>query len=683
MSYIAADGAEVRLSAEDRKKLGVIFRDWAKSVQDDRRRLAEESWTQALVNYEAKPPEKQFPWPGASNAVVPIIPVHVESLEARHFSAATAHDPIFMIEPNAQGEVIPGLTVEKFATMWQNVSHWIEREEVPLKDVMEEVALTFVLYGDAWVYIPWETEKIMDVELDTRGKIKKTERTLWDHPVLKPLHPREVFINSWEKDKETAKRVGIRFDLDLQDLELRVKQKVYADDEAVEELRKLLTGRAEKLKGIEEKLKSPQYFKEHEGRFYGRDEFEKKQREKIGLGDAVPHALRMLKVFVREDLDGDGIPEDIVFDVELETGIVPYARYANLAHRLKPLVHFYYSKRPGSIYNRGVGEMLHNIQKILTTTMRDILDNNKVQNTKMFLARKGSGVEEEMKVYPSRIVFLDNPKEDFIPMDLGTGRPVTNITDVSFMMSWGERLSGINDSNLGMERRSRTPATSQLALLEEGSQRRDRSIDLMRGAMREMWWQVLMLYVQNGDMPKLAEVAAVEKGDRDLFLQAMATVDMELLKSKIIVRPEVSSNSLNRSVQRQEKMALFALVQQWYTQLKGLADAIGASGNDPVMKELFLTFARGGHRVFSSILDTFGEKNQDEINPDFLKLLAEVQSVEIVAEGPGGASSRRSNPAATAAGMAANNAGFVGVTEAPGRPAPGLPRVPDVTGGAQ
>lgn len=678
MSYPLVDGAEVRLSAEERKKLGVIYKAWAEGVQDDRRKLMQETWVRALINYEGKASEKQFPWPGASNAVIPITSVHVDSLEARHFSAATAHDPVHLIEPGAEGEIIPGVTVEKFAQWWQNISKWIEKEELPFKILLEDICFNFVLYGDAWVYIPWETEKIMDVDL-INGKVKKTVRTLWDHPVLKVLHPREIFVNSWETNKETAQRIGLRFDLDLQGLEIRAKQKIY-DPEIVKELRQRLTGQQEKADSLLQRLNTPAYHKEYEGRFYPRDEFERKVREQIGLSDKAPNALRMLKMFVREDLDNDGIPEEIVFDVEMESGLVPYARYANLLHRLRPLVQFFYSKRPGSIYNRGVGELLFNIQKILTTTVRDIMDNNKVQNTKMFVARKGSPIEEEMKVYPSRLIFTDNPKEDFLPVDLGSGRPITSISDVSFMMTWGERLTGISDANLGMERRSRTPATSQLALLEEGSQRRDRSIDLMRESMREMWWQVIMLYLQNGDAVKMSEVAATEKDERELFLSAHAAVDVDLFRSKVIVRPEVSSNSLNRSVQRQEKLALMSLVQDYYQKVVMLANAIGGAGEDPAMRELFLTFAKGGRRIFQSVLDTFDMKNQDELNPDFDKLLQEVTSVEVSAGNPGEAS-RRSNPASAAAGLAANTGGFVGPEQAPGRPVPGLSRVPGTTSG--
>ena len=51
MSYPLVDGAEVRLSAEERKKLGVIYKARAEGVQDDRRKLMQETWVRALINY--------------------------------------------------------------------------------------------------------------------------------------------------------------------------------------------------------------------------------------------------------------------------------------------------------------------------------------------------------------------------------------------------------------------------------------------------------------------------------------------------------------------------------------------------------------------------------------------------------------------------------------------------------
>jgi len=686
MAYILEGGAEIRLDKDERTKLGREFISWADTVEDKRRRLMHETWVKALENYEGKEPVKQFPWPGASNAVLPITATHSDAISARLFGAATAHDPVFLVLPYGQGEIIPDVTVEKYALWWQNLSKWVENEEIDLKTLMEEVCLHFTLYGDAFVYLPWEVDEVMDVEVNEKGKAEKIKRTLYDRPMPRVLHPKDVYLNSWEKNIQTARRVGIRWELDLSMLDMLAAKDIYGKEQA-KHLREMLTGQETKRKESEDAklaaLGSPSYYKEWGGRSYSPDELEKALAKKVGVDEEPnPHCLRMLKVFTRADLDGDGIPEEIVFDVERSTGYVPYARYANLKHRQRPIIQFSYNKRAGCIYSRGVPELLANIQKILNTVMRDILDNNKVQNTKMFVAKKGGPIEENAKVYPTRIFFVDSIETDFKAVDLGSGRPVTSISDLSVIQSWGERVTGITDSNLGQEKRSRTPATTTMALLEEGNKRMDRVIELMRNSMKDMWGQVLHLYFQNGDPATLAEVAGIEDGDRELFMLSWAAVDHETFRKRLLLRPEVSSNSLNRAVQRQEKLTLFAQVDAYYDRIIQLADAIGGATADPVMRELFLKMSRGGQRLMTQVLDTFDVKNQEELNPDFQDLLTEVQSVPVPIEGGTQTAPRRSNPAQAAAGMVANQAGQSGPVEAVGRPAPGLPRTPGPTPGS-
>jgi hypothetical protein len=497
MAFVAPDGAEIRLDSEERERLGKEFTSWVDSVEDERRRLLQETWVKALDNYEGKEPVKQFPWAGASNVVIPITQTHTDAIASRLYNAAVSHDPILTILPGGQGFVgnLEGfeVTVELYARWWQNIADWIADRELAYGDLVEEIILTYAIYGDAFVYLPWETEEVMDKRLDVdTGKTRSEPRTLWDQPMPKVLHPKDTYLNWWEKGVQSARRVGFRWDLDLTTLEMLNARGIYGDEES-QELKDLLIGQEDR-KSKERRLRSfsdGDYYKEWGNRYYSPDELERALKGKVGIEEgSTPNALKMIKVFGRSDLDGDGIPEEVVFDVERATGLVPYSRYANLQHKKRPLVHFYYNKRPGMIYSRGVPELLFNIHKILSTTMRDVMDNNKVQNTKMFLARKGGPIEKNAKVYPSRIFFVDNIETDFKVVDLGTGRPVTSVQDIALIQQWGERLTGITDFNLGQEKRSRTPVGTTMALLEEGNKRMDRTIAVMRGSFLDMWEQM-------------------------------------------------------------------------------------------------------------------------------------------------------------------------------------------------
>ena len=704
MSINLDGGAEIRLPEEDRKKLGQMFNDWFEKVTEERRARMTDVWVRALDNYEGKAAVKQFPWPGASNAVIPVTGTHCDAIAARLYAAATAQSPIFLVKHNRSGTILDtgvaeedgssnGLpTWEEVASWWQNISKWVETNEVIAKQFMEDVVLTFVVYGDSWVYLPWEIQMTMDVSLNLdTNKLEKTPRPLLDQPVPKVLHPKDVLIEWDDEDHQRATQIAIQWNMGLGMIDER-EAGGYYDKKTAAELRLLLTGREE-----EKRSELENAFATRDGRFmqiageiFERDEYEKEIKKRIGVSDdAGMKELPMATVFARVDLDGDGIPEEHIYEVVRGKGLVPYARYANYLHRERPLHHYWYSKHPGSSQNRGVAELLFNIQKVINTTIRDHLDNNKVQNTKMFLAKKGSPIEENAKVYPTRVFFVNDVETDFKSVDLGTGRPVTQINDIGIMERWAQFITGITDFNLGQEKRSRTPASTTLALLEEGNKRIDRTIDIMRHTMQRMWRQVLMLYFQNGDPEILVDIALNEgsQEQRAKFIAAWTALQAEpqAFMSGLMFEAEVSSNALNKSVEQQRALAVFGQVDQFYQRMIQLSQSIGGAMADPVMQRLFLLMVKGYRKAMGSFLDAMEVKDQEVLNPDTLdKLLSQVTTVDpqgqtIPGTGGGGQPSG-SSPASVAGGNIDPNGGGPQPQSAPGRPGPGTNRPAADTG---
>ena len=153
------------------------------------------------------------------------------------------------------------------------------------------------------------------------------------------------------------------------------------------------------------------------------------------------------------------------------------------------------------------------------------------------------------------------------------------------------------------------------------------------------------------DAETLAKVAAFKDGDEESFIAAYAAVEPKDLLDKVVLSANVSSSVLNRQVQRQEALVLYAQVDAAYTRIMNLANLVGGAIQDPAMKQLLLLMAKGIQRLTGKVLDTFEIKDQDELNPDSLvELLEGVTSVEVEAEGGGGAEAGRSDPAQAASG---------------------------------
>lgn len=674
--------ADIRLDDEDLTELQAGFRLWIEQVEDVRRDRMHSIWEKAAKNYDGKAGVMTLPWRGASNAVLNITQSHTDSIQARLFAAGATQDPTYIIKPST-GEPVTGpdgveiVDATKYALWWQEISKHIEQYEVNHGEALEEATWISALYGDAWIYVSWEKDEVVDVTLDAEGNIVKTPRTIKDQPKLTVLHPERVYLAPWDDDPQEARTVAFDFPLDEHDLNLRDKRKVYRPGR-VAALRKLLNGEPlEDGQGIRQAMDRGGYLKEWGRGGDNKSELRALLDEQAGIDPSTDQrALTMLKVFQRVDIDGDGIPEEIQFEVEKSSGTVAMGRYANLLHRKRPLVHLYFNRRPGSPYNRGVPEMLFNAQKILNNLIRDLLNNNKVKNTKLFLAKQGSSIKKQSEIFPSRLLMVGDPDKDFKVLDLGSSGGVTGLQEISLVQMWAERLTGVSDANLGLEKKSRTPVGTTQALIEEGSKRLDRVIDRQREAQRDMWGQVLSLYRQNADPRKLAQWAGIEDGDLDQFLAAWSAVPAERLEEYLHIKPQVSSSVFNRAAQKQEILTVMGQVQNYYMQLINLANLVGGAvqSGDPNFPEMVKKMAKGGHRLMQKFLALHDEKEQDELNPDDLITLLE--GVTSVPTGTPGTEPAGSDPAEAARSASASGADPGENGEAVGRPTAGIPRVP-------
>ena len=663
-------GAEVRFkSKEEREKLGRDFLAWINQVEDDRRQMVLDTYIKVQENLDGRSEIKSIPWRGASNAFAPLTGTYADALQSRLFDAATTHDPTNLVLPRGAGEIIPGVDFEKWADWWQRISRWAERDDYDFKNVMELVTLVATHFGDSWVYLPWEEQSVADVEILRNGKPKLTPRTLYAKPMPKVLHPKDVFIRWDAVDHQLERLVGFQFDLDLPTLEEWAAKGIY-DEEVAEDIRTKLKGA-----GTEDRSKTSQFA--HLGiPIEAPDEFDANAKRRMKLSEESGNrAVKMVKMFSRVDMDGDGVPEEVVYDVVKSTGQVAYARYANYSHRERPLIHYWFKKRPGAIYNIGVGEMMLNPQDIVNTSLRDHFDNNKVQNSSITLVRKNSGIKKGTRAYPWATLWVNDPSADVKLLDMGKNAPSKGLEAIPILEKWAQFIVGLSDFQLGQEPKSRTPATTSMASLEQAGIRPKRIIEVMRVAMRRQHRQILMLYFQNGKAEELAKVAAVEPEDQALFIQAMGEVTADDMDRSLSIDPDVASDALNRGARRQEAMALDAQNDTFWQRINNMMNLIAGALADPIAKAIFLAQAKSYIRFHKRILDTFEERDQREILPEALAALLEgVTSVPAEGGGPAGPSG--SSPAEAAQGLVTAEGPAAGPVAPEGRPVAGQQRVP-------
>jgi hypothetical protein len=655
-----------KFSFDARNALGKAYAKEILDVKAARDELLQNTWIKALENYEGKAPKRTFPFPGASNAVVPITPTHTDAIFARLYNTATGQDPKFLITPWGTGEMASGATVEEFAEQLQFFSQYLEKEEIDVTSALELALMLMAKYGDSIVYIPWEhmESETFDYDIES-GEFAKTKNILKSGPTLRVIQPEDFFIPVTEHGPQAlqeARWLAYSFQLDLPTLK-QWKASGFYDSKTAD----FLLDRFYKTEKEMELEKRNWFQRGGDGSYHNPTDLQERREELIGVdADPINDKLDMVHVFAREDLEDKGALQEINFHLHVDTGSVPRIAYNHYAHKRRPFIRFSYTPRDGVFYSIGVPEMLFNIQAILNQTMRDILDNNKVQNTKVFLVRRNGPVDQGLRVYPGPMIFVDNVQTDFMPIDMGTGREITSVQDLMVMQDWGERRTGITDFNLGQEKTSRTPATTTLALLDESNKRIDLVVRRMREQLVEMWTQVVQLYAQFGTQNLARSLVGLEEGR--ILEEGLASFTPEEIRRKVVVNAQVSTQNLNRSIRRQESLALFGQVQQYYEQVIRLVQAIQTS-QDPALVSLLKAMLRGGRQVMRNFYSTFDIKDQDDLNPDFETLAEDVTEVPLVPPTPG-----QSNQVSAATAALEGQGAAAGPINPPGRPEPGFER---------
>ena len=672
-----AGGQFESFSSKARAALAKSYQRKLLDAEQGRSQLMHDTWVRANKFYEGKAREKVWPFKGASNAVLPVVQTNCNHLKARLHQAATTMSPVYLLLPilPEDVELFEGFTAGDLRDLWQQWSTYVENTVIDHDDLMDRVSDLMVKYGDAFVYLNWENMPMKDIHWSKEtGKYESEFRDLHDSPVADVLHGKNVYISVEETDVQKAKWVGIDVYYDPEDIEVLMDSGAWNKKEA----KTILEWHRVERPKLKEGDESNWFNMREDGTYVHRDRLDESRREEARLSrtDGTRNKIRMVRVFAREDVDGDRFPEEVEFLIHRESEMIPFIKPMDLWHGERPIIQFHYMRRDGSVYSIGVAEMLFNVQIISNRLIRDQLNNNMIQNTKMFLAKANGPIEDKFQAHPGRVVFVDDIKTDFMPIDMGTGRPVDIVNTLPLIQQWGERLTGVNDAAMGQMSPKRAPAMSTMALLEQANKGTDYIIRRMGKAQSRMWRQCMGLYVQfHTDTDLLEKVLGPEGGP--LLFSVWDKLEPKDVRETLVVDAQVSTSNLNTQTRRQEAVTLFGQTQMAYQVISQTAFAL-AQVQDPALRQLLVYQLQGFNRALGRIYDTFEVKDQKFFNPNFLEMLANVQPGTPTPNdtpGPNGPG----NQVGQAVQLFGELGAGAGPVNPPGRPLPGVPRNPGET----
>jgi len=667
------------LTPSELMDLGQTFVLEIRAVETGRQEIVDD-YAQWVKNYEGdvKPAESEKPWEGASDGHIPKTATDVDIAFARFMGAVFGQTPQAMLRPLSAEWVT-------FARETQKLSEWVEETQIPLYALYSQTFMILAKFGTVVIYNPWENRPVKFQTMNAEGQMVPVEDDLLNRPNPRVLHPEDYLQPIHSMDPQTAPWCGYRYKLRLPELRLWKNSGFFTED-AAEQLETFFSGQSQEG--------APQVLIPTGQNTV--NTVQKAREDAAGLSrPKASDEVDMVHIFARVDIDGDGIEEEINFHLHPATGIIARLAYSHYRHRRRPFIDFHYMRRDGIFYSIGVPEMLQDVQRNVDVTFRQIQDNNTFKNTQTIKAKEGGTIQPDERWHPARIWFV-REMDDLEVFRLGDSNFNTSMTDLQLLMDAGDRRTGLPDAAAGGTQDNRATATATLAILQEASRRIDLVIGGIREGLSEFWMQVLELYAQFSPILEFPyqedQTDLLVDGDEDMATREAPTLlrwhfkGEEAFRRRVMIKPTMSTASLNKSVLRQEMGILHDRLVAYNTQqitfLNYYLQAV-----DPTLKAYLRQTMDASHLVMERELETFEfAKDTQNLLPKPGGILDDISPVQapLADVGKGSGSGSGSTPGVgSPQGLLPNPGAGYSPSTAPGRPINGglpAPATPNPAG---
>ena len=618
----------------------ILMIDWELRFGLQARLNVERQWRAYLEQYRApaKQPTKKFPFEGAANYVMPITATDTDQLYAKFMQTIHAPENLWSLEALNERWNDAQKPLSDFLT-------WLDYNMLKMWNVNKRVFLEMVKLGTGIYKVGWLFENRPTWGYDAMGKIQKQQRLL-SRPIVDHVRLADFIIPSYAYDIQpdnqggapwVAERLRINADrlrslsqaqepfLPNIDREATnfvlnfLENNVTLHDAKIQDLDYIKMGRQQNIDF--EKSTDIESNKALSGRFLRRFEveiWEVHARFPTG-GPAVAYDPRRPLGPGQTDSQ-----DDIIVWYHLPTRRVLRAIYnPYLTSPTRPRPYEVVRYFPGDgFYGIGICEQKEVFQTIGSDIWNFSMDNVLLANCRGIVAKAGANIVPGEPNYPGKIWITDGDiRQEFGSFQLADVYPsLQNLAGM--VQQLGERRTGISDIQLGNMQNlpGRTPATTMLSLLQEGTRRPDLTLKDMRyEGLSHVGLRLLQLCQQFISSPKdlggkkFLEMAVSALGEAPGALAAQKLqMPMEAIEQGIGVFVTATSQSANKEVSRQTFLALLQEAGQIYPQVIQL---MGLAQQNPAIAPVAMQAANGVQELFKRLLEEYDIRNPEKILP--------------------------------------------------------------------
>lgn len=539
-------------------------------------------WIRLLELYRApvKQPERNIPFQGGANFMLPVIASDCDPLIAKFLQSLHATDNVW--------------TTAALNERWtdaakplQDLLTWLDGSLLNMFDVNKRVVLEMVKLGTGIYKTGWTYERRPIWTYNEQGQVIKAERVrgvpFVDHVRLTDLvfPPRYYSLDPdaqggapiiWERIRVSVDRLKWMAtsaqpylpNIDRDALTAIIKHEESAPPEYDAAIQRNDYIRAAAGTGVDFDTGSkPQHVSGSEG-----------------ATGRVIHEVELWEAHARFPTGEKDSQDDIIVWYHKPTRRVVRDVYNYYHHGKRPYEVVRYFPGDG-FYGIGCGEQTEVFQLAESDIFNFTWDNALLANSRMIVAKGGANIAPGEPYWPGKVWITDGDvRTDFTSFamaDVYASLPMIG----NDLQAKRERRNGIGDLQAGQLQSlpSRTPATTTLSLLQEGNRRPDLTLKDMRySGLSKVGLRILQLCQQFMASPQdvggknLLKIAVDMLGQPEGFAVAEKLITpMESVEMGLGCTITATSGSKNKETAKQDYLALMQIAGQTSQQLIGLA----------------------------------------------------------------------------------------------------------------
>jgi len=577
----------VVLNADQKKRLiNYLDAEIKRATEAHSSRLAEDKLDEKF--YEAKSSPKNFPWKDASNIRVPVARIMVDSVKARIVSAIEDHAPKLWTTSTDRPEPEAVKIADGAQSYMEAVA--MRPNEMDMGAANESICAHLVRLGYAPVSVTYEVDEVLDRYYNAEMQLAERSYVKREGVAVKLVPGSHFLMPGDARDVQTARWVARKIDISWGTMKTREREKRW-------------------YQGI------PNQIKGNPVAGSPLTEIEKQRLRAAGI-DAekeLPHdnaVWRFWEVHLKWDPSNDGQVFDMVCLFHPQTQTIARLVYNWYAHRERPFSFPTYSLREDDPWSGGIVRRLRPLNVAIDTMLNQSIDNATAANTRIWKYQMNEpALKQGLEIWPSAGIPLkdvNNLKGE----QLGEIYP-SSYALVNQVQQWAERDIGLFDTNMGNTGalKSDVAATSVMATMQEGGTRLNTSIKELRREYGKIGYQAFMNYQQFNPVTKGLMYLGKEKWEA---VAQLFDMPVEEIRDSLFIELTATTAALSRQIKRQDAMALWQILVQYYQQVIQIGQAALMAGQQsPGLAEGMFKVIDQSAAAFRTVLVDFEVPNPD------------------------------------------------------------------------